>query len=51
MFTCQNQSLLKQPSTDQFGLTTLALPEHAEALSGIYVDDYLSAGPLKVIES
>ena len=39
------KSLLKNPSTDQFGLTNLVLPEHVEALSGIYVDDYLTAGP------
>ena len=41
----KTRSLLKNPSTDQFGLTNLVLPEHVEAMSGIYVDDYLTAGP------
>ena len=45
--TVKTKSLLKNPFTDQFGLTNLVLPEHAEAISGIYVDDYLTAGLLK----
>ena len=29
----------------------MVLPEHVEALSGIYVDDYLTAGPPKLVEA
>ena len=47
----KTKSLLKHPSTDQFGLTNLVLPEHVEALSGIGVDDYLTAGPPKLVEA
>ena len=47
----KTKSLLKSPSTDRFGLTNLVLPEHVEALSGIYVDDYLTSGPPKLVEA
>ena len=47
----KTKSLLKNPSTDQFGLTNLVLSEHVEAMSGIYVDDYLTAGPPKLVEA
>ena len=43
--------LLKNPSVDQFGLTNLVLLEHVEAMSGIYVDDYFTAGPPKFVEA
>ena len=45
----KTKSLLKNLPTDQFGLTNSVLPEHVEALSGIYVDDYLTAGPPKLV--
>ena len=51
----KKKSLLKSPSTDQLGLTNLVLvkllPKHVEAMSGIYVDDYLTAGPPKIVEA
>ena len=37
--------LLKRPKTDQFGLTSKALPQDVTAMSGIYVDDFLTTGP------
>ena len=51
MLLVKTKSLLKNPSTDQFGLTNLVLPEHVEAMSRIYVDDYLTAGPPKLVEA
>ena len=40
------------PTTDSFGLTSRALPDQVVvALSGIYVDDFLTAGPPQVVQS
>ena len=39
------------PTTDAFGLTSRVLPDQVVALSGIYVDDFLTAGPPQVVRS
>ena len=39
------------PSTDSFGLTSRVLPHQVVALSGICVDDFLTAGPPLVVHS
>ena len=39
------------PSTDSFGLTSRVLPHQVVALSGIYVDDFLTASPPLVVRS
>ena len=39
------------PTTDAFGLTSRVLPHQVVALSGIYVDDFLTAGPPQVVRS
>ena len=39
------------PTTDAFGLTSRVLPDQVVALSGIYVDDFLTAGPPLVVHS
>ena len=39
------------PSTDHLGLTSRVPPEEVIALSGIYVDDFLTAGPEPVVRS
>ena len=39
------------PSTDHLGLTSRVPPEEVIALSGIYVDDFLTAGPEPVVHS
>ena len=44
-------SLLDQPLVDRLGLTTRVLPEDIVAISGIYVDDLLTAGPKIVVHS
>ena len=45
----KQSSLLKKPSTDRFGLTSKVLPRDVVALSGIYVDDFLTTGPPRVV--
>ena len=44
-------SLLDQPLVDHLGLTTTVLPEDIVAISGIYVGDFLTAGPKIVVHS
>ena len=44
----RKSSLLKKPSTDKFGLTSKVLPHEVVALSGIYVNDFLTTGPPRV---
>ena len=39
------------PSTDHLGLTSRVPPEEVIALSGIYIDDFLTAGPELVVRS
>ena len=39
------------PTIDAFGLTSRVLPHQVVALSGIYVDDFLTAGPPLVVQS
>ena len=39
------------PSTDHLGLTCRVPPEEVIAMSGIYVDDFLTAGPPSVVHS
>ena len=43
----QNHSL----STDHFGLTSRVPPQEVIAMKGIYVDDFLTAGPCPVVRS
>ena len=38
------------PSTDHLGLTCRVPPEEVIAMSGIYVDDFLTAGPPPVVQ-
>ena len=45
----KQRSLLKKPVTDQFGLTSKVLPRDVLALSGIYVDDFLTVGPPQLV--
>ena len=47
----RQKSLLDHPSTDYLGLTASVQPSDVIALSGIYVDDFLTAGPQPVIQS
>ena len=46
----KKRCLLKRPTTDQFGLTSKALPQDVTAMSGIYVDDFLTTGPPKLVQ-
>ena len=39
------------PSTDHLGLTCRTLPQEVVAMSGTYVDDFLTAGPSPVVRS
>ena len=39
------------PISDYLGLTSRALPHQIIALSGIYVDEFLTAGPTHVVQS
>ena len=47
----RQKSLLDHPSTDYLGLTARVQPSDVIALSGIYLDDFLTAGPQPVIQS
>ena len=47
----KTSSLLADPSTDHLGLTNQVPPHEVVAMSGIYVDDYLTVGPPSVVES
>ena len=46
----KESSLISEPTTDSFGLTARVKPHDVAALSGIYVDDYLSVGPKKLLD-
>ena len=46
----KKRCLLKWPTTDQFGLTSKALPQDVTAMSGIYIDDFLTTGPPKLVQ-
>ena len=41
--------MLKRPQTDEFGLTSKVLPKDVLGLSGIYVDDFVSVGPPRLV--
>ena len=45
----KRRALLKSPQTDEFGLTSKVLPKDVLGLSGIYVDDFLSVGPPRLV--
>ena len=45
----RKSALLKKPSTDKFGLTSKVLPSDVVALSGIYVNDFLTTDPPRVV--
>ena len=44
-------SLIRHPTTDHLGLTARVSPTDVVALSGIYVDDFLTTGPRHVVEA
>ena len=44
-------SLFRHPTTDHLGLTARVSPTDVVALSGIYVDDFLTTGPQHVVEA
>ena len=46
----KRRALLKRPRTDRFGLTSKVLPEDVIGLSGIYVDDFLTVGPPRLVQ-
>ena len=45
------EASLIHPTTDHLGLTARVSPTDVVALSGIYVDDFLTTGPRHVVES
>ena len=47
----KTKDLLKKTDTTSFGLTPKVDAENATAMSGIYVDDYLTVGPPKVVDA
>ena len=46
----KTSSLKDDPPTDHLGLTTGVKPSEVIAMSGIYVDDYLTAGPPSIVD-
>ena len=41
----------ENPPTDHLGLTNRVKPHEVVAMSGVYVDDYLTAGPPSIVDS
>ena len=46
----KTSSLLDKPSTSHLGFTNQVRPQEVVAMSGNYVDDYLTVGPPLIVE-